>query len=447
MRKCKVIYSRVLSTHRYLTEHSALDELLETDFSTLPLKNLYKISDQLLKNKKTIEEALYQREKDLFNLEEVVTLYDITNTYFEGRCLRNEKAQYGRSKEKRNDCLLVALGMVLDASGFPKKSDIFPGNISEPKTMEHMLEALNAKADATVVMDAGFATEKNITWLKDNGYKYIVVSRKRNSVAPKNTSPVIVKEDKNNLVQVTLVENHESDELELYCHSTAKEEKTKQMVSKTTARYENELEKLSAGLNKKGCTKKYEKVMEKLGRLKEKYSKVGNRYDVTVKADQDNKFVIKITWKKKAEPTHSEQLGTYCLRTNRKDLDEVTFWNIYTMLTDLESAFRSLKSELGMRPVFHQKEARVDGHIFISILAYHLLHTIRYQLKQKDIHESWQTLRQLLQTQCRITSTLKLQDGRTVKIRKSNSPDTNQATIYKALGIDSHPGATEKTYL
>ena len=111
-----------LNSHLYLSEHSAIDELLGTDFSDLKIHRLYKISDQLLENKEEIEKALYQREKDLFNLTEVVTLYDITNTYFEGRCLSNQKAQYGRSKEKRNDCCLVSLGMVLDSSGFPKKS-------------------------------------------------------------------------------------------------------------------------------------------------------------------------------------------------------------------------------------------------------------------------------------------------------------------------------------
>ena len=146
------------------------------------------------------------------------------------------------------------------------------------------------------------------------------------------------------------------------------------------------------------------------------------------------------------EREKEKQKGIYCLRTNRKDLDAETFWRIYTMLTDLESAFRSLKSELGMRPVYHQKEVRVDGHIFISIIAYHLLHTIRYQLKQKGIHDSWQTIRESLQTHCRITSTMQLENGKVLKIRKTSSPDVNQASIYKALDLASHPGKTEKIY-
>ena len=170
-----------LSTHRYLSEHSALDELISTDFTKLSLKNLYLVSDLLLKHKTLIENKIYQREKDLFNIEETVTLYDITNTYFEGQGSKNNKAARGRSKEKRSDRSLVALGMVLDSSGFPRRSDIFPGNISEPKTLKSMLLSLEASKNATVVMDAGFATEENISWLQEQGYQYIVVSRKKHS--------------------------------------------------------------------------------------------------------------------------------------------------------------------------------------------------------------------------------------------------------------------------
>ena len=435
-----------LNTHRYLTEHSALDELMGIEFSNLPLQNLYQISDKLWKSKAAIEEKLYQREKDLFSLEDVVTLFDITNTYFEGRCLSNPKARHGRSKEKRGDCPLVALGMVLDSSGFPKKSEIFPGNVSEPKTLKDMLGTLGANKKVTVVMDAGIATEENIEWLKASGYHYIVVSRKRNLVMPENQETTLFKEEINNIVQVSLVKNEETQELELYCHSQAKEAKSKQMVSKAISRFEMELQKLADGLNKKSGTKKSEKILQRLGRLKEKHKKVAHLYEVTTKMDEKNKNVLEITWQKNDEALDKKQSGIYCLRTNKTDLDEETFWNIYTMLTELEAAFRSLKSELGFRPVYHQKEERVDGHLFISVIAYHLLHTIRYQLKMHGIHESWETLREILDTQCRITTTLQLKSGKAVKIRKTSSPDTNQLAIYQALGINTHPGNTEKAY-
>jgi hypothetical protein len=435
-----------LSTHHYLTEHSGIDELLETDFSGLSLKKFYAISDKLLEHKEAIEKALYKREKDLFDLDEIITLYDLTNTYFEGRCLSNPKAQYGRSKEKRDDCCLVSLGLLLDSSGFPKKSKIFQGNVSEPKTLEEMLSAFNHNKKTIVVMDAGIATEDNIAWLKSSGYKYIVVSRKQNLVMPNDKDTVVVKQTKNNLVKASLIENKETDELELYCHSEAKAAKTKQMQDKSSTRYEMELQKLSEGLHKKGCAKKYDKVMERLGRLKEKYKKIGKYYDVSVKTDDKNKIAIEITWVKKNSEEIENQRGIYCLRTNQQGLDEETFWNIYTTLTELESSFRSLKSELGFRPVYHQKESRVDGHLFISILAYHLVHTIRYQLKMHNINENWNTLRNLLNTQCRITSTIQLENKKTVRIRKTTSPDANQLEIYKALGIETHPCKTEKTY-
>lgn len=436
-----------LSTHRYLTEQSALDELIGTDFSRLSLNQFYEIADQLLKHKKQIEEKLYNREKDLFNLDESITLFDLTNTYFEGRCLANEKAQYGRSKEKRSDCCLVALGLVLDASGFPKKSEIFPGNVSEPKTLQQLIATLEGDKNTTIIMDAGIATEENVQWLKSSGYHYIVVSRKQNLTMPEGDQVVTVKEEKNNTVTTALVKNEETNELELYCHSQAKEEKSKQMLTKAMTRYETELKKLAGGLVKKGTVKKYEKVMERLGRLKEKYKKVGRLFQVIVTPDKDNKYATQITWKQEIERTQAKQAGVYCLRTNHDDFDEQTLWKTYTMLTEIETAFCSLKSELGFRPVYHQKEDRIDAHLLISIIAYHLLHTIRYQLKLKGIHHSWQTLRQLLDTQCRITTTLQLKNGKVVQVRKTSTPDPNQLMIYKALEIETHPGKSEKTYL
>ena len=285
-----------LSTHRYLKEHSALDELLETDFSDLSLKNFYKVADQLQKNKKVIEEKLYKREKDLFQLEDTITLFDITNTYFEGQCPFNPKARHGRSKEKRTDRPLVALGMVLDASGFPKKSEIFPGNVSEPSTLEQMLSTLGGHKGTTVVMDAGIATAANIAWLLQSEYDYIVVSRKRNLVMPQHKENILVKEKEGNNVQAVLIKNEATEELELYCHSEAKEAKAKHMVSKTASRFETELQKLSDGLRKKYGSKKQDKVLEKLGRLKEKYKKISFLYNISFMADKEDQNIIQIVW-------------------------------------------------------------------------------------------------------------------------------------------------------
>ncbi len=412
----------------------------------MTLRSLYTISDVLLKHKEPLEAGIYNKEKEIFNLPEVITLFDITNTYFEGRSLANPKAKYGRSKEKRSDCKLVALGLVLDGSGFPKMSRIFPGNVSEPGTLQEMLTTLSNNQDATVIMDAGIASQANINYLLDNGYKYIVVSRSHNLSMP-DGQLVNVKQDNGNEVNAVLVNNDIANEVAVYCHSEAKESKAREIVGKTTQRYETELTKLNAGFTKPKATKKYDKVLQKLGRLAEKYKSIAMLYNVEIIADADKTNVLEIKFSKKPDAIHKKECGIYCLRSNHKDLDAKTLWETYTMLTDLEAAFRSLKTELGLRPVYHQKEERVDGHLFISILAYHLLHTIRYQLKQHGINESWDTLRTILNRQYRVTSTMQLKDNRTVIIRKTSQPTGEQIKIYQALGITSLPGKIIKTYV
>ena len=217
------------------------------------------------------------------------------------------------------------------------------------------------------------------------------------------------------------------------------------IASKFTIRFEDELQKLLNGLVKKRATKDYEKILIRIGRIKEKYSSIATLYDISVKFKEEKKkqIVTNITWKK---IKHNSTTGIYCLRTNKTDLDAQTFWKTYTMLTELESAFCQLKSELGLRPIYHQKEKRVDGHIFITILSYHLLHTIRYKLKQKHINQSWKIIREIMSTQVRITSTLKLEDSRVVNIRKTSKANYEQMVIYNTLNINSNPGKTNKNY-
>ena len=208
---------------------------------------------------------------------------------------------------------------------------------------------------------------------------------------------------------------------------------------------EEELQKLSAGLSKKGCLKKYDKVVEKTGRLKQKYSKASKNYQIIITKDEKTDNASHVTWELKTPSDSPDSYpGVYCLRTSRDDLDESTLWRTYTMLTDLEAVFRSLKSELGLRPVFHQKTKRVSGHLFITLLAYHLVHTIRIQLKEKEIHTSWSDLRKQLQGQNRTTVTMKCENGNTLHIRKSTRPEPRQQKIYDAMNLSWTPGRTIK---
>lgn len=421
-----------LYTADCLRHKSALDEVLGTDFSSLHKNRLYKISDILLKNKEAIESKLYKREQELFAFKEIVTLYDLTNTYFEGASLSNDNGALGRSKEKRSDCKLVTLALVLDGSGFPKKSKIFKGNISEGSTLEEMVKEVSSK-EAIVVMDAGIATEANIKWLTDNNYKYLVISRKRNQTLP-DIEGVVVKDDPDNKVTSFLVKNDE--ESELYCHSEGMEKRSNIMLQKYIDKFETELKKISDGLTKKGTFKKYDRIHQKIGRLKEKYSKVGCQFKIDITSDKKKELVTQLTWTVHPEK-QSKAPGVYCIRTNQTQLNNQEIWNTYRMLNDIEDAFRALKTDLGLRPVYHQKTDRISGHIFISVLAYHMLHSIRYQLMKQGINDCWQTIMFKLSTHFRITNSVQRKDDKPVHIRKSMLANPQQLAIYKACNVSS----------
>ncbi|HFD88041.1 MAG TPA: transposase, partial [Gammaproteobacteria bacterium] len=298
---------------------------------------------------------------------------------------------------------------------------------------------------STVVLDAGIASEDNINYLVAQGYRYLVVSRKRKRDFDEDRA-TIVKSTPGQSVKVQRVVNEDTGEVELYCHSELREKKEQAMQDRFAERFEAALQGLADGLHKKGTTKRYDKILERLGRLKEKYARAAQHYDITVTPDPDSDKASSITWKRLEKP-HSQAThpGVYCLRTNLADWDEEILWNTYTMLTDLEAVFRSLKSELGLRPIYHQKEDRVNGHIFITLLAYHLVHTLRSQLKTQGINDSWQTLRRKMENQQRITVTVTREDGKTLHLRKATRAEPHQKEIYDALDVSAQPGQVQRT--
>jgi len=439
-------------THRWLQDQSGLGELIGHDFEQSSLYKLYQVSDLLLKKKSAIEQHLYKKERNLFALQETITLYDLTNTYFEGQCLGNNLAKRGHSKEKRTDCPLVTLGLVLDSSGFPKRSHVYEGNVSEAATLSEMIHGLQQKGTSeqqnpTVVMDAGIATQENIDWLNAHGYPYLVVSRKRHREFDASKS-TIVKQDAECTVKAQKVIDEETGETLLYCHSSQREKKELAIGHRFSTRFEDALQSLHDGLSIKKRLKKYEKVVEKIGRLKQQFSKASKLYVVTVTKNERNGNASKITWQRKQAPDTTDTYpGVYCLRTSQTGWDESTLWKTYTMLTDLEAVFRSLKSELGLRPVHHQTADRVSGHLFITLLGYHLVHVIRCQLKSHDIHDSWATLRNILLPHSRITVSMQCKNNETIHIRKSTHPEPEQQKIYSLLNLKNHPGNVEKTII
>ncbi|MES0447642.1 MAG: IS1634 family transposase, partial [Desulfobacterales bacterium] len=418
---------------RYAEEESGLDELLKTDFSHLANNALYETSDILFSHKDTIEQFLRNHSKKLLGLGESIILYDLTNTYFEGDIPFCEKAKHGRSKDKRNDRPLVTLGIVLDENGFLKTTRIFEGNISEPKTLMDMVHEVHGHAvgqqpplpveKPTVVIDAGIASEDNLTTLKEHGFSYIVVSRSKPYEIP---IPDFVEIKKGIKVHSFKID----DEIFLHCLSEAKTKKEQSMVNKARDKMEKELLYLREGLNIKRRLKRYDKVLERIGRLRNQYNRVSRGFDIQVKPGVKN--AVDINWQFDEKKLGKPYDGTYFLRTDRNDLDDEKIWSIYIMLTIVEDAFRCLKDELGLRPNFHHKPDRIDGHIFITVLAYHLLHLIRYKLNEAGLFHRFKTIKSWLNTHRILTTSLPKERGGVIHIRHCTTPTLKQQEVYSA---------------
>ena len=336
------------------------------------------------------------------------------------------------------------LGLVLDGSGFVRRSKTFAGNVSEGATLEVMLAGLGALPGAMVIMDAGIAAEDNLAWLAEHGYRYLVV--RRGGVRQfDGAQAVAIETAGGEALRLQKITREDGKEVLLYCHSEGREAKETAMVARFTQAFEAGLKKIADGLNKPRAEKRHDKLLERIGRLKEKSRGASQHYTVTLVADETGKIATALSWKKTlVGGTMATHPGVYCLRSNELTWDAERLWRTYTMLTDLESVFRSLKSELGLRPVFHQKENRSDGHLFITVLAYQCVQVLRTQLKAAGINDSWATLRKALSVQRRVTASLRRKDGRTLHVRKSTGAEPALMKIYQALNINPAPGGTKK---
>ena len=432
-------------TNRWLRESSALGELLKRDFETMGHSQLYRASDALISRQEKIESDWYHGLQTIFDLKPTITLYDLTNTYFEGQARKIPEAQRGRSKEKRSDGPLLTLALVRDSRGWVRRSKVFAGNVSENQTLAAMLESLAVPAEATVIMDCGIATEANLRWLRERGTRYLTVSRQQERIFdPEGATEVETASGPSVYLRKEVQEN---GEVFLYCHSEQREEKERAMQESSDQKFTAQLERLQAGLSRPRRIKRRDKVHQKIGRLKQQYSAAGQHYDIQVIPDDQNPQNAKsITWNHHPKPgSKATHPGVYCLRTNQDQWDESTLWKTYITLTDLEAVFRSLKSELGLRPSYHQTSRRAKGHLFLSVLAYQLVQTIRTRLRAKGITDSWNTIRDTLNDHKRVTGVYRRIDGTTVHVRRAVSAEPKQREIYEALGIDSAPGGVRKS--
>ena len=424
-------------THRWLGRDSGLGELLGVDYEAMGAMQLYRASDALVKHRDVIEARLFERAMDLFGLSATVTLFDLTNTYFEGDAGQQSLARHGHSKEKRSDCPLLTLGLVLDGSGFVSRSRVFAGNVREHTTLQGMLEGLGAPADALVVMDRGIATEAQIAWLRESGYRYLVVSRKRKREFDAEAAEPLATASGHTLHLDRRV-CEDTAEVRLNCYSEERAQKERAMVERLCARYEAALTKLAEGLSKPRARRKPEQVHERIGRLKAKHRRVAGYYKLDLTVEGDRVESVAFT-REPAKGSMADLPGVYCLRTNLMDWDAERLWKTYVTLTDLEAVFRCLKSELGLRPIHHRVPRRTEGHLFIAVLAYQLVQIVRRRLRENGHTESWTALRNRLAPRCRVTATFRCADGRTLHLRKATALEPHQQPIYDILGI--HPDA------
>lgn len=436
---------------------TAVADILGADFSTLSDEALYQNLTRLHPQRARIEQALVARERTLFNLDNTIYLYDLTSTYFEGQCPFNPQAKRGYSRDHRGDCKQVVVGLVLDRDGFPKAHEVFDGNRVDRTTLADMLTALEARTGrpggATVVVDRGMAFADNLKAITDRGYHYLVAGRQ-----PERTPHLDAFEEETGWAEVIRLPSPRNPaqkksrveikrgisagEVHILCRSEGRREKDRAIREKHEQRFLADLTKLQARVGR-GRLRVAAKVHEAIGRLKERYARVGRYYDITYDA-----ATRAVTWTPHEDKkTKAARLdGGYLLKTDRHDLSDEEIWRLYILLTRIEDAFRTMKSPLMERPIFHHFENRVQAHIFLCVLAYHLLVAIEKRFLDQGVHTSWATLREQLATHQVITIVLPSPNGQTLRLRKASTPTAIQREIYRTLNIPHQVMTPVKTW-
>ena len=435
--------SSELETTRWLQNNTELPRLfgLEPQFITRYL--LYKTAIRLYQVKDIIEDTLYKLCSGLFSNHDNIIIYDLTNMYFEGRMQGSEKAMFGRSKEKRNDCRLIGLSLAIDSIGFFRYSQLYPGNISEPSTLKDVLDKIKYKLSVkkekpVVTMDAGIATDENLLMLKQEGYDYVCVSRSKPKeyfrISPKVFS---IEDNTGSKIEIEKVSIAGFEDTFLRIKSERKSMKESSIDEKLTQRFEERLEYLKRGLSQPRRLKKITAVHEHVGRLKDQYSKVAKYYQINYVEDHEKGLVKELTWERKKEKEKTN--GEYFLRYSRKKLTENEIWDVYNLTREVESSFRCLKNDLDIRPIFHQKDKYIEPHIWMSLLAYQIVNYIRLRLKDKRINYSWSKISTIMQSQQCATVSLNAKESKKVYARVCSRPNTEAIQIYEALGWRHRP--------
>jgi Transposase DDE domain len=430
-----------LATGKWIKENSAVCDITGYDVNKITKDKLYQSALDLYQHKATIEKHLSTTTNELFDLQDRIMLYDLTNTYFEGSRRNSQLAKYGRSKEKRSDAKLVVLAMVINIEGFIKYSAIHEGNYADTADIKTLIEKLSSNtstaAKPIVVMDAGIATEKNLATLTSQGYKYVVVSRAKikdyQPVQQGKETYLLTKSKK--IIRLSLVQSEKYTDSFLKVESPAKATKEEGIKNRLEQGYEEQLNLIKQSLSKPRGIKKADKVQQRIGRAKQKYPSVHHLYNITLDIDTATKTVKNLYWQKdevKAREAN-EKMGVYFLRTNLEDPDEALEWMIYNTIREIESTFRILKTDLDLRPIYHKNDTSTMAHLHLGLLAYWLVNTIRYQLKQSGINDDWKEIKRKASTQKSVLTTAQNSYDKMIQIKRCTEPTEDLRKIHNAL--------------
>ncbi len=420
---------------------TALENLTGIEAAAIHHTRLYQGLDKLLPHKRELETHLKERLGNLFDLSYDLLLYDVTSTYFEGEAKGNHLAQYGYSRDRRGDCKQVCIGLVVSREGFPLGYQVFAGNRTDVTTVEEIVEEMESrygKASRIWVMDRGMISQENLRWLREEKRKYIVGTPRSEL---KNWENELIdrggwKEVREGL-EVKLCPGPDGLETFILCRSEDRREKEKAMHERFSKRIVEGLERLSRRLEKARKKANRSQVERQIGRLLGRNSRAAGKFDVRVKEDKRRRSGLRLLWKVNAgwDDWAGLSEGTYVLRSNVNEWRADELWQAYMQLTEAENAFRIQKSELSIRPVWHQKTERVEAHILVCFLAYVLWRTLAGWQTKAGLGSSPRTILEEFNRIQSVDVILPLESRRELRLRCVVQPDRAQKVLLERLGL------------
>ena len=420
---------------------TALEDLLGVPTGLVNADRCYRALDHLLPHKAALEQHLVTRLGELFTLDYDLLLYDVTSTYFEGQALANPLAHRGYSRDHRSDCKQVCLALVVTREGLPLGYEVFAGNRNDVTTVEEIIPVMEARfgvAQRIWVMDRGMVSAETLTWLQQTGRRYLVGTPK--SELRKWARPLTEARDWATVregVEAKTCPSPDGDETFVLVRSVERREKEQAIHARFIARLEAGLTRIVQRLARARRPVHRGRLERQLGRLLGQNSRAAGRYVIDVVADSGVPAGVRLSWTARPEwddwARWSE--GCYVLRTNIPDWSPETLWRTYIQLTEAEAAFRIHKSDLAVRPIWHQRADRVQAHILVCFLAYVLWKTLEQWQQRAGLGRSPRTILQELH---RIASTdvvLPTTYGRELRLRCVVRPDPAQAVLLDRLGL------------